>query len=85
MLLREKNRVLRAAATRGNARKGAHSLSLSFSCAWLPGVKNPELFFGHFETAGEKIDGLDQGSIFSAVICGKASSFFQHSCANLFL
>src|SRR5216683_5730511 len=36
--------IPRAAATRGNDRKGPHSLSLSFSRAWLPRVKNPRVF-----------------------------------------
>src|SRR5260370_42412282 len=35
--------IPRAAATRGNDRKGARCSALSFSRAWLPRVKNPGL------------------------------------------
>ena len=34
--------------------KGTHSLSLSFSRAWLPRVKNPDLFFGHWRQPARK-------------------------------
>jgi len=44
---RERIGIPRAAATRGNDRRGAYSLSLSFSRAWLPRVKNPGLSPAH--------------------------------------
>jgi hypothetical protein len=48
---------MRFANTRaGMTEKGTHSLSLSFSRAWLPRAKNPGLFW--IEPGGEKIDSL---------------------------
>jgi hypothetical protein len=53
--------------------KGTHSLSLSFSRAWLPRVKNPDLFSvilrqpARKSTASKKGEALKLGSTFSAM------------------
>ena len=63
MLLREKNRVLRAAATRGNDRKRRAFSQFVILVRVAAAREESRSFFRSFETAGEKIDGLDQGSI----------------------
>jgi hypothetical protein len=57
----------------GMTEKGTHSLSLSFSRAWLPRVKNPDLFSvilrqpARKSTASKKGEALKLGSTFSAM------------------